>query len=790
MRFIQELNTMIHTCGTYCVTETFPVCPPNFEFFGVLEGQLQLSPTALPLKEGTVLIIPPGSSATLTPVGRCVLMMLAFSPKLFLSMLDEDALFTEMRIFPKELGLMAHMAALVECVCRKSFEDCFRLPALIMPILGELTRLLPPKTVPLPDGEKMTGKQTQFLTEILAYTAEAYREELSLSDAAAYFQVTPQYFASFFKRFMHRTFHEYLLDLRCRKGAAFLAHTDLSPEYICREVGLNGTAAFKKYVRSHKGTLLPPKVPTQLGSALTAESARRYLTRYTAPTSADTISANPPAAAIDAKVSFRLPFQDSFRRLINLGYASGFNSIRIFNQLVRTQEEIGFTYGRICRLFDLISEYIVGKKTIYDYNRIFRILDVMLEHDMLPFIELGNKLFRIQLNLLETVPLNLLKDTVSYYERLISLLPDFIRACVNRYGQECFDQWRFEISYTNYDLAESAEDFPLVKYIRYFCKIRKVIRRYSVCAIGGPGFNYWNSPQRLTEILSLFAANQAMPDFVTAYVYPLAKDDADAALSENGNLTEERLQILKDVTHSRCPGMEIWVTEFNSNLSSRNLLNDSSYQSAYLAKTLTAAARLQIAAMGYYLLSDVPLRYVDSLDMLFGGWGLFSDKDIPKPSYHAYSLMAKLGRYLLENSGPYLLTCNSDYSFQCLFYHYEHITPTFCRKNVGLRELCMEDTVFCPTPAGSMEFCIDNVRPGTYLVKEYVISRARSNLLTEWERTGYLTLSKMGDILALKTRSSLIPEMHTIEVRPNAPLLFQVSAKQHEVRLLEIELNS
>ena len=50
------------------------------------------------------------------------------------------------------------------------------------------------------------------------------------------------------------------------------------------------------------------------------------------------------------------------------------------------------------------------------------------------------------------------------------------------------------------------------------------------------------------------------------------------------------------------PDTEIWVTEFNSNLSSRNSLNDSEYQAAYLAKEDPSSAdALRISAMGYYL---------------------------------------------------------------------------------------------------------------------------------------------------------------------------------------------
>lgn len=789
MQFIKELNTLLHSCSAHYLTDHLSFCSPYFEVFGILEGKISFGDDCTTAREGSVVTLPPGRNALLTPEGSCTLLNFSFSPERILDILDTGTVFTETYTFTDASRLFSCMSEYALLSFENAWENDYQPPASLLPVLGELAKRLPPDTICLPAHEKMTQKQIQFLTQILQYVNETYREEISLSDAAAHFQVTPQYFANFFKKYQKQTFHQFLQSVRCQKGAVYFAYTGLDTEEIGRRVSLNQPALIQTYAETHQIERLA-KIPyTALDSQLSETSAGKYLSRFAAVSSENRIPDVCPAL-IEADVSLHTPFKASWKNLINLGYASDFSNIQIFDQLIRTQEEIGFSYGRVCRLFDLITEYTVGKRTIYDYNRIFRLLDVMIEHNMLPFLELSNKLFRIQLNLLETVPVNLIRDSAAYFDRITELLPDFLRACINRYGQDCIDQWKFEISYTNYDFVESAENFPLMKYVRYFRRIKEIIRDYSAhCQVGGPGFNYWYSTQRLAEILSLFAANQTLPDFVTAYIYPLTSDDASAALSPDENLTIERLSALRDVTRGQYPGMEIWITEFNSNLSSRNLLNDSAYQSAFLAKTLAAAEALDIQAMGYYMLSDVPLRYVDSLDLLFGGWGLFTDKDIAKPSYHAYSLFSRLGGYLLKYREPYLLTCNSNYSFQCLFYEYEHIVPEFCRKNVSARDFNLSDTLFDPGIPRTWEVCLNNARPGTYLVKEYVISGERSNILAEWRKIGYLNLSKQNDTLALKIRSQLVPDIRTIEVNPGKPLSFRVAMGHQEVRLLQIDLN-
>lgn len=474
-----------------------------------------------------------------------------------------------------------------------------------------------------------------------------------------------------------------------------------------------------------------------------------------------------------------------------MGYVSDFTNVRIFDQLIRIQKEIGFEYGRICRILDFVAEYRAGGTIIYDFSRIFHIIDIMIDHRMLPFLEISNKLFRIQLNLSEVVPVNLVKDSSAYYDRTLRLLPDFIRACINRYGQESFDRWRFEVSYTYYDFQDTAEDFPMTRYVRYFEKIRSIIRGYSaVCQIGGPGFTYWKDAEKLLDLFRLFQAGRTMPDFLTAYLYPLTSDGEDAALSPDPDLILKRMAYLLDLARKQFPGMELWITEFNSNLSSRNLLNDSAYQAAFLAKTLTAAADRNVQAMGYYLLSDIPLRYADSLGMLFGGWGLFSDLNLPKPSYHAYRMFAQLGGSLLKYNRHYLITARSAGSYQCLFYHYEHISPGFCQRNVAVQDLEAGEEVFIKTPGCHWEVSILHAQPGIYLIRKYTVSESKANLLSHWKALGYLNLSSDSDIQALQELSSLTPQLSTAEVLADQPLRFRISVESQEVVLLLLDLNT
>ena len=67
----------------------------------------------------------------------------------------------------------------------------------------------------------------------------------------------------------------------------------------------------------------------------------------------------------------------------------------------------------------------------------------LMKNHMTPFLELGNKAFAIQKNSSASFYPEGNIDSRTYYKGLLEVLPDFIGTCINRYGQEYFDTWRF-----------------------------------------------------------------------------------------------------------------------------------------------------------------------------------------------------------------------------------------------------------------------------------------------------------------------------------------------------------
>lgn len=785
MAFTSEWSRLVSGHQAIVLHEPTIFISKYAELFAALEGTLSLENSSHPCRTNTVFFLPPGMEVELIPDKHCILLRISFCPEILLALLDSTELFSRrFYIFEENDAFFTEIAA-YGCALLEDSASIFHHAALFMPILERLDLPFRPDAYEsLLSKNEMTEKQKDTLIRILSYVKQHFEEDISLSSAAEYFSFTPQYLSSFFKKYTGKTFQNYILELRLKKALVFYRFTGLTCEEICQKVRIRQKSLLEDYLLENESGHMINPVSTPSFPVLSAQNTLTYLHQPTRQTASPRTAVQKILVNTHRKTSF----PDSWRRLINLGYVSDFTDVRILHQLIRVQEEIGFTYGRLCRIFDFITEYKIDKKIIYDYNRIFRILDVMAENHLVPFLELSNKLFRIHLSLLKNIPKRPGKDSAAHLERVIRLLPDFLCACINRYGREAVKQWRFEISYDIYNFMDNGEIFPLPKYAGYFQRIKKIIRQYiPECQVGGIGFNYWKNPERVLELLSLMKSYRAVPDFFTAYLYPITSDDTNAALSANQNLPIERLHILESLVHSQYPQMEIWITEFNSNHSSRNLLNDSSYQAVFLSKLFTEASQLPVHALGYYLLSDLPLRYADTLDLLFGGWGLFTDTNLEKPSLHAYKLLGRLGNRLLKHGTNYLITTSAENNYQCLFFHYEHPEEAFYRKNISLSDINTGIPLFQHTKAAKWQIELAPVKSGIYLIKEYMISDVQSNLLSEWQKLQFLTPSKEDNIQLLGRLSALVPAIRTQEVSPHEPLTLTLSLSGQSVCLLQIE---
>ena len=91
------------------------------------------------------------------------------------------------------------------------------------------------------------------LREIVGYLGEHFTERLSLTEVAAHFGLSPQYFSTFFKENFGRTFTQHVNSLRIEQAARLLRETDLPVMEVGFSVGFDNFSYFIKRFRSVYG---------------------------------------------------------------------------------------------------------------------------------------------------------------------------------------------------------------------------------------------------------------------------------------------------------------------------------------------------------------------------------------------------------------------------------------------------------------------------------------------------------------------------------------------------------
>ena len=121
--------------------------------------------------------------------------------------------------------------------------------------------------------------------------------------------------------------------------------------------------------------------------------------------------------------------------------------------------------------------------------------------------------------------------------------------------------------------------------------------------------------------------------------------------------------------------LPIYLTEWNSTASHSDLMSDTCYKSAYIAKNILENFD-SLDSFGYWVLSDFHEEYRLDNNLFHGGLGLFTYNGIKKPGYYAYYLLSKLGKEKIAQGDGYFIT-RSDNGYQIFLYYYVHFSRLY-----------------------------------------------------------------------------------------------------------------
>ena len=791
-----RISQIISQLNVHQITNPVTLCLCDYSILCTLEGSLRIEfeNQHSHYLQTDVILLPPGLSVNLEPDKYALCLILQIKPWFLLNTLDCQNLFDKIygSIKTPYLQTLYPHAILIARYYMNINEHEYEILSELFCCISIIQKHLVSESVCTDTATRENGKRNR---EILEYLQMHSKDFLRLQDTAEAIGLTPQYLAAFFKKSFGCTFIEYVHRLKASKCYFWLIYTQFSDQEISDFMGFQNLTSYHKAIRLYyhcsaddirKSSRLPSLPSTFDDATIILKPDSIFSELPDDPPTFQIVKRGqvPLVTRADINILKHRPVSDSWKYLINLGFAYQLISPNLQSQLMEIQEKVHFNYGRICRIFDLAGiEQVRGTK-LYSFELIYQIIDLMDSLNMIPFLELSNRPVKINVNFQETQVLNNAEHPIVYYNRLLQILPEFLKSSCNRYGISYVKKWRFEICYDFYD---NTSQLTFGQYANYFKNITTVIHSIvPECIVGGPGFNTHEPLTKLENILSSFDSLKIHPDFISMQVFSATGYGADMHLSLDKEIVNVRTRNVVEFIHKKYPGVSILVSEFNSCHTARNHLNDTLFQATFLARYLIQ--NLDIAdSLAYFSLSDVSTRYTDSDNMLFGGNGLYSYQGIPKPAFYIYSFFQSLGASMLSKGDNYIITSGSSTSFQGLFFNYAHITEAVSSNNLSLQDLTSGEQLFEAVAPQFMRFRLHNVQPGYYLVKVNTINHTHGNILYNWYKSAFINIYEKKDIDFFKSLTKPASSLYTIKVTEQKILEFSILLNPQEIHLLLID---
>lgn len=579
------------------------------------------------------------------------------------------------------------------------------------------------------------------IQQIVQYVNRNFQQNISLSSLAEELFLSPSTLSRFFKKNTGIYFVDYVNQVRARFGLVELIYSDASITEIAVNSGFSNLSVFSRvfkeiygmtptdYRRKHRQDTA---IEQQEREHLRSELAQRMPDRRDESALHDEITADSREGKIYPKV---------WNTGINVGFLEMLTQNNLRTQVLSLCQELGFSYVRVWNIFSrrmmLTDGVQIGG---YNYGKLDEALDFLVENHILPFLDLGKRQFSAVRGAKSAVFTEL--DYVDFRSRGAweSMLRDFVRHAVKRYGQEEVNQWIFEcaidwIHPETCQIYHDPEGFdPFGVYA--FC-YRTVKAAAPLAQVGGPGLAPGFDDARSRDFLRRSVEEDCKPDFVSFYLYPYETERGEEGILSHrcGRRDTEAEQVrwvrrlMEETGTGDC---RLYASECSNSLSNRNFLNDCCFRGAYIAHTANLLWD-EVDMVCIRMASDIVGGYYDTYRAANGDLGLLTISGVRKPAYFALQFLHGLGDYLVKRGEGYIITRSSHGRFFVLCYNYKWFSSNYFLRREWefspgeLRELWEDDK------SVELKLVLEHLNDHTtYFINRQVISCSEGSLLHEW----------------------------------------------------------
>ncbi len=375
-----------------------------------------------------------------------------------------------------------------------------------------------------PKYKSLYGSEDERRKNYVAeYMENRYMEKVSLADIAGALYLSETYFSKYIKQKFGMTFVEYLNEIRIRHAVEDLLYTEHSLTRIAMDNGFSNAAVLNRVFKNKYGTLpsefkkrkkqarqsMETPHPGQEADKRLMERVREYIQRE----NTDPEETGENAARIYANTEEQAGFS-LCGLIVNIGTVESLLNSMVQQQILALKARLNFEYIRFWGLYSRELYLIVDmEKQKFNFNRIDRGLDFLIENKIHPFIEIGMKPLQIIRTLDDYVLYKEPEITFKTPEEYGIFVKAFVTHCVNRYGESEVAVWYFEV----WCELKAAN---ILKYWDYFESAYRAVKACLPKArIGGGGFNMSRDQEKLRRFLRKGKTENTGMDFVSLNSY-------------------------------------------------------------------------------------------------------------------------------------------------------------------------------------------------------------------------------------------------------------------------------
>lgn len=630
------------------------------------------------------------------------------------------------------------------------------------------------------------------IRQIQNYVQANYQSQISLNDLADRLYLSNAYLSKYIKKNLGMTFMEYLNNVRLFHAVDELMYSDKNLTHIAYDNGFPTSASFTKAFREiynespseYRKKIQDEKEKDEKEKMLQQEEEQRILEYLKFRAHKE----NPQSTRKKEYIINAGNVKDTLTdcsKAISIGDGYLLLQSEAQHQVEKIQKQTGVKYARIWNI--LSREYCFSEKEGYNFRRLDQVLDFLLDHHMKPYLEVGSKPSLFMYTPERSINIEKSKMDSYDFKTFSEIIRKLCVHLVNRYGVEELETWYFE--YWNDPSLNITE--PDGEYYQRFDLLYQTMKNYSEeISVGGAGFILGYETLVCKKIFPIWKAREIHPDFlsVCSFQYIALVEDGGrlGRKSIDSEYMLNQIEIMKNVmeeTGFQIP--EFHIDEWNFTISNRNVLNDSCEQGAYILKNCIEMNGA-VDMMAYWHALDLYSDYYDTDTVLNGDSGLISRDGICKPSFYAFQFMNRLLPKVLEKNDHAIVTTNGRNRYVIACHNYKSLSSRYVftdEDEIQLEDI--EQYVEDIDPI-KLNFTIQNVKDGKYLVKIYRVNRECGSVQDLWKNLDYSKGLMRDEVDYLK--SSAIPgiEMKTIEVE-NGELCLTNNLEMQEIRLIDVQ---